>query len=276
MDPSPSPAPAPMLPTFSEARIGPIGLLWTAGTFVLILGCFLGSCFLLRWKVRNRGDIELSTTHINIAEPSKKLSEEAVKQLPLRPFSRKKDRPELTRKDSAEPPVRSSASSVDEPSVRPPPGALERSKTSPTLVGSNPSQRSVLEVFRSRSVGRVQIEGSSVFGLSLSRISVSSTKGDAKQTQGDEDEEICPICLSEFKDGELLRVLPCDHEYHPECVDHWLTGVDRHCPLCKRDTAVLILSNDTSVSIDIPEEQRLDSGLRSSGEQGEAEGPRAA
>ena len=44
----------------------------------------------------------------------------------------------------------------------------------------------------------------------------------------------CSVCLDEFKSGEVIRVLPCTHPFHRDCVDKWL--YKKHtCPLCKFD-----------------------------------------
>ncbi|XP_058492405.1 RING finger protein 215 isoform X2 [Solea solea] len=43
----------------------------------------------------------------------------------------------------------------------------------------------------------------------------------------------CAVCLEPFKNNQCLRVLPCLHEYHRECVDPWLL-LHHTCPLCKR------------------------------------------
>ncbi|KAK8199834.1 uncharacterized protein BKA78DRAFT_348794 [Phyllosticta capitalensis] len=45
----------------------------------------------------------------------------------------------------------------------------------------------------------------------------------------------CTICTDEFEPGEDIRVLPCDHRFHPACVDPWLLNVSGTCPLCRID-----------------------------------------
>ncbi|KAK4836521.1 hypothetical protein QYF36_024245 [Acer negundo] len=48
----------------------------------------------------------------------------------------------------------------------------------------------------------------------------------------------CSICLSEFNDGEPIRLLPeCLHSFHVPCIDMWLVS-HSSCPLCRADTPV--------------------------------------
>ncbi|XP_076125821.1 RING finger protein 215 isoform X1 [Alosa pseudoharengus] len=43
----------------------------------------------------------------------------------------------------------------------------------------------------------------------------------------------CAVCLEQFNNNQCLRVLPCMHEFHRDCVDPWLL-LQQTCPLCKR------------------------------------------
>ncbi|KAJ5626317.1 Zinc finger RING-type [Penicillium lagena] len=45
----------------------------------------------------------------------------------------------------------------------------------------------------------------------------------------------CPICTNDFVKSQELRVLPCNHQFHPRCIDPWLVNVSGTCPLCRID-----------------------------------------
>ncbi|KAJ4728655.1 RING-H2 finger protein ATL29-like [Melia azedarach] len=45
----------------------------------------------------------------------------------------------------------------------------------------------------------------------------------------------CAICLAEFEDDNMLRLLTvCYHVFHQECIDLWLES-HKTCPVCRRD-----------------------------------------
>lgn len=44
----------------------------------------------------------------------------------------------------------------------------------------------------------------------------------------------CAVCLDQFHKNQCLRVLPCGHEFHRDCVDRWLL-LQQTCPLCKHN-----------------------------------------
>lgn len=49
-------------------------------------------------------------------------------------------------------------------------------------------------------------------------------------------ESTCPVCLADFDDGEVVRVLPeCMHYFHADCIDTWLRG-STSCPMCRAET----------------------------------------
>jgi hypothetical protein len=54
-----------------------------------------------------------------------------------------------------------------------------------------------------------------------------STSGDI----ADQNSLVCSICAEDFTRGEDVRVLPCNHKYHPACIDPWLLNVSSTCPL---------------------------------------------
>ncbi|KAF2747342.1 hypothetical protein M011DRAFT_380965, partial [Sporormia fimetaria CBS 119925] len=62
-----------------------------------------------------------------------------------------------------------------------------------------------------------------------------STPVNPTATVNDEDKPGCSICTEDFEQGQDIRVLPCNHKYHPECVDPWLLNVSGTCPLCRVD-----------------------------------------
>ncbi|EER29255.1 C3HC4 type (RING finger) zinc finger containing protein [Coccidioides posadasii C735 delta SOWgp] len=45
----------------------------------------------------------------------------------------------------------------------------------------------------------------------------------------------CPICLDDYVSGEsIIRELPCQHIFHPECIDAFLLQNSSLCPVCKK------------------------------------------
>ncbi|XP_022741814.1 receptor homology region, transmembrane domain- and RING domain-containing protein 1 [Durio zibethinus] len=52
--------------------------------------------------------------------------------------------------------------------------------------------------------------------------------------------ETCAICLEDYKDGEILKLLPCQHDFHSSCVESWLTKWGTFCPVCKLDMTTKI------------------------------------
>lgn len=59
----------------------------------------------------------------------------------------------------------------------------------------------------------------------------------------------CAICLSDFEEGDKLRVMRCSHRFHKSCVDEWLR-VNASCPSCRMDISGAAPSPPSSVVLD--------------------------
>ncbi|XP_055856276.1 E3 ubiquitin-protein ligase goliath isoform X4 [Episyrphus balteatus] len=55
-----------------------------------------------------------------------------------------------------------------------------------------------------------------------------------KSNDKDGDSDCCAICIEAYKSSDCIRVLPCKHEFHKNCIDPWLIE-HRTCPMCKLD-----------------------------------------
>lgn len=55
----------------------------------------------------------------------------------------------------------------------------------------------------------------------------------ANQSTGNpiDDGLACSVCTDDFVKGQDIRLLPCKHKFHPECIDPWLLNVSGTCPL---------------------------------------------
>jgi len=63
----------------------------------------------------------------------------------------------------------------------------------------------------------------------------SSEEGDAGASN-DQTQTVCVVCMSDFETRQMVRVLPCSHEFHAKCVDKWLK-TNRTCPICRGDAS---------------------------------------
>lgn len=70
----------------------------------------------------------------------------------------------------------------------------------------------------------------------------------------EDEHDVCVICLEHFDDGDRVRVLPCQHQFHVGCIDRWLSGshsfsdcVTSGCPTCKKRPVL-----EESISASVP------------------------
>lgn len=94
-----------------------------------------------------------------------------------------------------------------------------------------------------------------------------SVKGGEENAAAKEGELGCSICTEDFTTGEDVRVLPCNHKYHPACIDPWLLNVSGTCPLCRHDLRPVVTADaDTENPETNPEGAELPPPLAAEGE----------
>ncbi|KAJ0538833.1 putative transcription factor C2H2 family [Helianthus annuus] len=52
--------------------------------------------------------------------------------------------------------------------------------------------------------------------------------------EGEEEGEVCSICLDGIKTGDSLELTECEHRYHEECIENWLQ-LKQNCPICRAE-----------------------------------------
>ncbi|KAK1175873.1 RING finger protein 150-like, partial [Acipenser oxyrinchus oxyrinchus] len=64
----------------------------------------------------------------------------------------------------------------------------------------------------------------------ISKLQVRTIRKGDKETEPEYDN--CAVCIEGYKPNDVVRILPCRHLFHKNCVDPWLQD-HRTCPMCK-------------------------------------------
>ncbi|KAI3879212.1 hypothetical protein MKW98_028779 [Papaver atlanticum] len=68
----------------------------------------------------------------------------------------------------------------------------------------------------------------------------------------------CAVCLDDYEDRDMLRLIPCLHAFHTNCIDEWLVS-HTTCPHCCSDLLKPIFRRTTlnagDIVIDVMEDR---------------------
>jgi hypothetical protein len=88
----------------------------------------------------------------------------------------------------------------------------------------------------------------------------------------------CPVCMEDFEQGQEVRILPCHHHFHPDCIDPWLLNVSGSCPLwcvpprvvphCRPARTYVYANAGIAGSTSIPKRKRTEKANREPAKQG--------
>lgn len=48
-------------------------------------------------------------------------------------------------------------------------------------------------------------------------------------------DDVCAVCMENYKFGQTRKILPCKHVFHSDCIATWLRGSSNKCPLDGRE-----------------------------------------
>lgn len=94
-------------------------------------------------------------------------------------------------------------------------------------------------------------DGSAVQQTSSSTVPNEQKQDSAKpdgSIQNPEDGLTCSVCLEQVNMGEIIRSLPCLHQFHASCIDPWLRQQGT-CPICKHRAASHWQENDGEMEV---------------------------
>lgn len=124
------------------------------------------------------------------------------------------------------------------------------------------------DVFNGRiTLGRIEnitsifrMIGNMVTITSEQRVTVLSKEGfdklhsriyESSQEEISDENILCIICQCDFENGDEIKTLPCNHEFHADCVQSWLLNEKNECPMCRKEVTGETTTNTVEISHDI-------------------------
>ena len=70
--------------------------------------------------------------------------------------------------------------------------------------------------------------------VGLDKTDLDKLKVDTYQNFADTSRDTCSVCIDKFAPDDTCRELVCEHLFHKDCIDHWLSD-NISCPVCRTE-----------------------------------------
>ena len=99
--------------------------------------------------------------------------------------------------------------------------------------GNSESPDSSIQQFQETQMNEKEKEASRSFSGSNSSLAMQPKSHDPSAPTYSQ--PMCAICLDDFEpNNTMVRELPCNHIFHPSCIDPFLKDISSLCPMCKK------------------------------------------
>eukprot|EP00184_Porphyridium_aerugineum_P004680 CAMPEP_0184698664 /NCGR_PEP_ID=MMETSP0313-20130426/5202_1 /TAXON_ID=2792 /ORGANISM="Porphyridium aerugineum, Strain SAG 1380-2" /LENGTH=232 /DNA_ID=CAMNT_0027157633 /DNA_START=206 /DNA_END=904 /DNA_ORIENTATION=+ len=100
-------------------------------------------------------------------------------------------------------------------------------------------------------------KGSKTLGLWPFEVDTYCPKS-TQEENSSEQRQLCCICLDSIDPGMIKRTLPCDHEFHSECISAWVVK-RATCPLCNAKLKLVAPPRELEEVVVVSEGQQTES-----------------
>ncbi|PVU89810.1 hypothetical protein BB559_004935 [Furculomyces boomerangus] len=106
--------------------------------------------------------------------------------------------------------------------------------------------------------GRVVEKDTNVKCAAMNEVTVENVVSDDGHKENDVE---CQICFEKIELTEDIRLISCNHLFHTQCIDTWLTTRSSFCPICRHDLRLTISEEGGSTNLNNNQNMRWEASV---------------